>query len=167
MSINRLFRRAVLLVVAFAALTQTSLAAADAVATLSIQAKLFQSKSGTFTADVLAAGAPELVNVVARDDPSTSSLVVVAVALADGKVLPADSSVRLVARERASHGGRARTVVDKTVPLGSVSKGGTAHLGFWLSDVGCRAVELKVTMTVARQPVSLSAASIIPFICNE
>lgn len=145
-------------------------AATDATAKLSIQARLFQAKSGTLSADVLAPGAPDLVNVVARDDPSTSTLVLVAVALADGSALPSDSRVRLVARERVSRSAgdpHTRTVLDKAVTLGTVSKGGMTHIPFWLPDVGCRSVDLKATLSVARQPVSLSASAVIPFVCSE
>ncbi len=170
MSIQRLYSISIVLTALVAVFTHSGAASAinaDPIAKISLQAKLFNAKSGTLSADVLAPGAPELFNVVARDDPSTSSLVLVAVALADGKVLPSDARVRLVARERASRGARARTVVDKTIPLGAVSQGGTTHMVFWLPDVGCRAVDLKATLTVARQRISLAANSVIPFACNE
>ena len=147
--------------------------AAEPVANITLQAKLFNGKSGTFSTDVLASGAAELVNVVARDDPSNATFVIVAVTLADGKVVLSDSRVRLVAHELGTRiaGTRkpspSRTLLDKTVQLGSVSKGGVTHLGFWLPDTGCRPVQLKATLTVARQPISISAESLIPFACGE
>ncbi len=155
------------------AVTAHAALAAYPVAKIALQAKLFNGTSGTFSTDVLLPGAAELVNVVARDDPSNSTFVIVAVTLADGKVVPSDSRVRLVARELATRtvGTRkpspARTVIDKTVQLGSVTKGGVTHLGFWLSDTGCRPVQLKATLTVARQPISISTDALIPFVCAE
>lgn len=147
-------------------------ASAPPAATLSLQARLFQARSGSLSADVLAPNAPELVNVVARDDPATSGVVTVAIRLADGQVLPSDSRVRLVAREAAAKSPprRGRLLLDKTVKLGAVSKGGNTHIAFWLSDIGCRAVELTATLGVvpaARLPTIAPVKSTIPFVCSE
>ncbi len=161
------------LFVFFTAFCAVAANAAEPIATVSLQAKLFNAKSGTFSTDILAAGAAELFNVVARDDPSSASFVIVSVALADSKLVPSDSRVRLVAREpvaRSATSGKsapARTLLDQTAKLGAISKGGVTHLGFWLPDTGCRPVQLKATLTVARQPIIISADSVIPFVCGE
>ena len=136
---------------------------------LSLQAKLFFSKSASFSADVLAPNGPELVNVVARDDPSGATLVLVAVALPGGLSLPADSHVRLVALAAGKGRTPATRLLDSTVRLGVVGTGGTTHLGFWLPATGCRPVQLRATLTAARQSGagSVSIQSLIPFACGE
>ncbi|MBK9440981.1 MAG: hypothetical protein IPN53_06520 [Comamonadaceae bacterium] len=147
-------------------LAQTA-AALAAPARLSLQAKLFFSKSASLSADVLAPGGPELLNVVALDDPSTATLVLVAVALPRGLSLPSDSRVRLVALESAKGRAPAKRLLDSTIPLGVVGTGGITHLGFWLPATGCRQVQLRATLTVARQAGAQSAQSLIPFACGE
>ncbi len=134
---------------------------------LSLQAKLFFSKSASFSPDVLTPGGPELVNVVARDDPSSATLVVVAVSLPRGLSLPADSRVRLVALAAGKGRMPAKRLVDSTVPLGVVSTGGVTHIGFWLPATGCQPVQLRATLTVARQGGTVLAQSLIPFACGE
>jgi hypothetical protein len=134
---------------------------------LSMQAKLFFSASASFSPDVLAPAGPDLVNVVARDDPSGSTLVVVVVALPRGLSLPADSRVRLVALASGKGRTPAKRLVDSTVPLGVVGTGGVTHIGFWVPGTGCQPVQLRATLTVARQGGAVSAQSLVPFTCGE
>lgn len=140
---------------------------AGAAAQLQLQARLFHSASGGFSADVLAPGGPDLVNVVASDDPSSATLVVVVVTLASGTLLPADTPVRLVVRDQPARGGGQRLVLDRRQPLGLQPRGGTVHLAFWLQGTGCRPLQLQARMAVAGDAVPLSASAALPFACGE
>jgi hypothetical protein len=141
--------------------------ARDQPPTLTLQAKLFYSKSANFSTDMLAPGGPELGNVVIRDDPSTSSFVIVAIAVADNQELPFNARVRLVAREVTKAPGRSRVVLDRTMTLVGGRKGGSTHVGFWLPDVGCRPVALVATLSAAKLPKPVSTEAMLPFVCNE
>ena len=135
--------------------------------TLSLQAKLFQHVSGTFSKDVLLPDGPALGNVVAGDDASTSTFVTVLVALAPGVVLPSDSRVRLQVRAAKNRGLAASVLLDRTEALGSVDRCGRMHIGFWLPKTGCRPLALKATLSVARQPITRSTQSELAFRCGE
>ena len=143
------------------------LAAPSDAAQLQLQARLFHSGSGSFSADLLAPGGPELVNVVASQDPSTATLVVVAVKLAPGTALRSDTPVRLTVREQAPRGGAQRVLMDRRLSVGALPRGGTAHLGFWLQGTGCRPLHLQARMVVAGLAAPLSAATTVPFACGE
>jgi hypothetical protein len=134
---------------------------------LQLQARLFHSATGSFSADVLAPGGPELVNVVASQDPSTATLVVVAVTLAPGAVLSSDTLLRLTVREQAPHGGGSRVMLDRNQRVGALPRGGTAHLAFWLQGTGCRPLRLQVRMVPTVSAAPLSAAATVPFACGE
>lgn len=167
MHLSPTFRTRALLTCLAALLMSPVFAAADDAAKLSVQAKLFYSKSGSFSADMLAPGGPELGNVVIRDDPSTSSLVIVAITLNDAQELPFNSRVRLIAREPASKRARSRVVLDRVVTLAGGRKGGVTHVGFWLPDIGCRPVELQATLSAAQLPKAIATKATLPFVCNE
>ena len=145
----------------------TVIIAASPDATLTVQAKLFQHDSGTFSKDVLLPGGPPLGNVVAGEGASTSTFVTVLVALAPSVVLPSDSRVRLLVRAGKYRGLAATVLLDRTEPLGAVDRGGRIHIGFWLPKTGCRPLQLNATLTVARQPITLSTKAEIPFTCGE
>lgn len=133
---------------------------------LGIEARLFYSASGKFSADVLARGGPELFNVVAGKDASTASLVTVIVSLANDVGLPSDARLRLTARERP-RGGGGRILTDRSVAVGAVDQGGVMHLGFWLQGTGCRPVQLLASLTVPRRAGPVTATATIPFACAE
>lgn len=141
--------------------------AAEPAVRLELQARLFHSTSATFSNDVLAGEAPALFNVVARDDPSTASLVTVAVRLGPGVALRSDAMLRLTARNVAAGGAAARTLVDRALPVGAVASGGVTHVGFWLQGTGCRPVQLQATLAIPGQSPPLKAAATIPFACGE
>ena len=141
-------------------------------ASVAIKARLFHSTSGELSVDVLGSGAPPLVNVVAGADPSKSSLVIVAVTLAPDQVIASDSHLRFVAQELAPAAGakttpRARILLDRTVSVGPISRGGTTHLAFWLAGTGCRPVNLQATLSPARQKGQVVAGATLPFACGE
>ena len=148
------------------AATQVLGAPGDAVQ-LQLQARLFHSGTGSFSADVLVPGGPELVNVVASQDPSTATLVVVAVKLAPGTVLRSDTPLRLTVREQTPHGGAQRVTLDRSLSVGALPRGGTAHLAFWLQGTGCRPLHLQARLAMAGLAVPLSAAATVPFACSE
>jgi len=141
--------------------------AAEPAVRLTLQARLFHSTSATFSNDVLAGDAPALFNIVARDDPSTASLVTVAVTLAPGVALRSDAMLRLTARSAVARGGGVRVLVDRTLPVGAVASGGVTHVGFWLQGTGCQPVQLEATLAIPGQATPLKAAATIPFACSE
>ena len=134
---------------------------------LQLQARLFHSSSGSFSADVLAPGGPELVNVVASQDPSTATLVVVAVKLAPDTVLRSETPLRLTVREQAPRGGKPRLMLDRSLAVGALARGGTAHLAFWLQGTGCRPLQLQAKLAAAGAGPAASAAATVPFACGE
>ena len=136
-------------------------------ATITLQAKLFQHKTGTFSKDVLAADGPPLGNVATGEDASTATFITVLVALASGVVLPSDSRVRLQVRAAKFRGSAASILLDRTEPLGSVDRGGHTHIGFWLPKTGCRPIQLSATVSVARQPITITTRSDLAFTCGE
>jgi hypothetical protein len=148
-----------------ALLIPTFALAAETVATLDIQAKLYRHKLGNFSSDVLAAGGPELGNVVAGDEASNATLVLVVVELAEKKAISSRSSVRLVARESQARG--ARVLLDRSQQLGTVDRGGRTHIAFWLPGTGCRPIALSATLTVNGEPAKISKNAELPFVCNE
>ncbi len=133
---------------------------------LTLQAKLFHSRSGNFSGDVLQAGGPPLVNIVAAADPSTASLVTVALTLPARAVLRSDARVRLLAREQLANG-NVRTLADRTLSVGAVARGSVAHFGFWLQGTGCRPVQLKATLMLPGQTATPGTTATLPFACGE
>lgn len=134
---------------------------------LQLQARLFHSGSGSFSADVLAPGGPELVNVVASQDPSTATLVVVAVKLAPDTVLRSETPLRLTVREQVPRGGAQRVMLDRSLGVGALARGGTAHLAFWLQGTGCRPLHLQARLADAGSGAAASATATVPFACGE
>ncbi len=133
---------------------------------LALQARLFHSRSGSFSTDVLQPAGPPLVNIVAAADPSTASLVTVVLTLPARAVLRSDARVRLVAREQLANGSM-RMLVDRTLGVGAVARGGVAHYGFWLQGTGCRPVQLKATLTTPGQAAAPFVTATLPFACGE
>ena len=134
---------------------------------LALEARLYYSGSGTLSADALKPGGPELVNVVAGQDPSNASLLTVVISLPDDSVLRSPTRLRVVARERPEAHQRARTLADSTVTVPPVAKAGVTHVGFWLEGTGCRAIEVKATLTEAGRRAPVTASTSIPFSCAE
>jgi len=131
-----------------------------------LQARLFYSATGTFSRDVLAPGGPELVNVIASEDPSSATLVVVAVKLAPGKVIRSDTPLRLTVREQAPHGRAQRVMLDRSLSIGALPRGGTAHMAFLVQGTGCRPLSLQAKLAVSgAAPLSMTAQ--VPFACGE
>jgi hypothetical protein len=136
------------------------------VSVTAIQAHLFLSGTGQLSADVLGDSSPSLVNVVAGDDASISTLVTLKLTLANPKRTPARAQVSLVATEQTKRGPRA--MLNQTSRVGPFSKDGVSYVGFWLPNTGCASIALRATVTYAQQNVrSPALTSVIPFSCNE
>lgn len=133
---------------------------------VTLQVRLFYSRSGNFSGDVLQAGGTPLINIVAAADPSTASLVTVVLTLPPQAVLRSDARVRLRAREQLANGS-SRTLIDRTLSVGAVTKGSVAHFGFWLQGTGCRPVQLKAKLMLPGQATTPGATAMLPFACGE
>lgn len=133
---------------------------------VTLQARLFHSGSGQFSADLLQPGAPDLVNVVAAKDPSSAALVTVVVTLPKDLAVPSETQVHLLARERGTRGAN-RVLADRRLPLGALARGGSTHLGFWLQGTGCRPVELQATLKLPAAVAPVVSRATLPFACGE
>lgn len=136
---------------------------------LSIEARLFVSRTGQFSDDVLGPNGRGLGNVVIGPEASTATFVVVRVA--GPAPLPAGSRVRLVATEEPSrlHGrrrGGPRVILDQSARLPSAAAAdGSIFVGFWLADTGCTPIRLNATVT--RSSRRAAAEAWLGFLCYE
>jgi hypothetical protein len=135
------------------------------------QARLFNSATGEFSADILGKGGLTLGNVPAGKYASVSTFVVVRVRLSKGASALQDTRVRLVATEKGTQlfapkntAIRDRVILDQTAGIGPVSDDGMTHVGFWLAHTGCRSIAL--TATIAGTPAA-KATQVLPFTCYE
>lgn len=137
-----------------------------------IQAKAFNSKTGTFSEDLLAAGAPELGNMPSGEMASVSTFVIVKVEFGKGSPIPQNAKIRLVATEnnslpfaekKAKQG--KRIILDTSNKLGPVDQNGATYVGFWLHTTDCRTIALSATLTGLAKTSTMS--EILPFTCYE
>lgn len=135
------------------------------------QANLFNSKTGSFSADVLAAGAPELGNVPAGEFASVAVFVAVKINLGENASIPKTLSVRLTATESnsqpfAAAKGKAgsRVILNSVSKIGPVDPSGKTFVGFWLNGTGCRSVTLTATLVGI---ANASKTEVLPFACYE
>lgn len=144
--------------------------AADGAPPLTIEARLFGSKTGRLSENVFGPNGPALGNVIIGDDPSVSTLVTVKVAR--GGPLGDKARIRLVATEierpelwRGNF--RPRRLVDKSVARPLFDEGQeAAHLGFWLQPTGCVPINLVAELLdPPRRMVQASAR--LEFRCYE
>ena len=136
-------------------------------AEIHLHAQMFHAGSGTLSSDVLAAGGPELGNVVAGDNPSTSTLVIAEISLAPDQVISSDAQVALLARESATPPKQGRVLLERSVDIGAIRRGGKIHIGFWLDGTGCMPLELHATVRSKEDSPLASTKTTIPFICYE
>lgn len=136
------------------------------------QANLFNSKTGTFSTDVLAAGAPELGNIPAGEFSSVAVFIAVKVDLGPNASVPKNLSVRLIASESTSQPFAAnkgktdiRVILNSTSRIGPVDKDGKTFVGFWLTGTGCRSVTLKAALIGAQN--AATKTEVLPFACYE
>jgi hypothetical protein len=130
------------------------------------QAFLFNSKTGALSPDVLTME-EGLGNVPIGPFASVSTFVVVKIDFGPKQPAPVDARVRLVAKEAATPHARTatRVILDRRAKLGPVADDGTAHVGFWLADTGCRNITLRATLTAGATSASKDTA--LPFTCYE
>lgn len=134
-----------------------------------IQARLFNSKTGTLSGNVLAKGASELGNVPSGDLASVSTFILVKISFGPKGSIPANAQVRLIAAESAvqpfgSKSGN-QLLLNGTSKLGPADTDGNTFVGFWLNRTGCKSITLTASLTGAGK-VS-SAKEILPFACYE
>jgi hypothetical protein len=135
------------------------------------QALLFNSKTGAFSADVLADNRP-LGNVPIGESASVSTFVIVDVHLVKDAPVPRNLRVRLVAIDSGAMpfspkqpSARSRVILDQTSTVGPVNPDGVTHVGFWLAATGCRTILLKASLLGVRGATPIS--TVLPFACYE
>ncbi len=137
------------------------------VSVAAIQAHLFLTGTGQISADVLGESSASLVNVVATDDASISTLVKVKVKITGPRRSLPLTQVRLVATEQTKKRGT-RVMLDQRSRVGPFSADGVSYVAFLLPNTGCASIALRATVTYAQQNVQSPAlTSVIPFSCNE
>jgi hypothetical protein len=145
---------------------------ATSVTLAGFQALLFNSKTGTFSKDVLTPGGPRLGNVQSGDTASVSTFIIVRAQVGKRTRALKNLRLRIVATESGSmpfadkgSTGRDRTILDQTADFGPAGADGVTYTGFWLSQTGCRTVTLKAWVVGAPEVKPLT--SVLPFTCYE
>jgi hypothetical protein len=145
-------------------------AAQDQTVISEIQARLFNSKTGALSENVLAKGAPELGNVASGDLASVSTFVTVKISFGENGSIPANAMVRLTASESPAQPfgkkpGKQLLLLSAASKLGPADVDGNTFVGFWLNRTGCRTITLKASLTGAGKASSVT--KILPFACYE
>ena len=134
-----------------------------------IQARLFNSRTGDFSGDVLAKEAPELGNVPSGDLASVSTFILVKISFGAKGSIPANARVHLTAAESATQpfGAKSgkRILLNEASKLGPADADGNTFVGFWLNRTGCKSITLTASLTGAGK--ASSAKKILPFACYE
>jgi|GEM_PF-1508839 len=137
-----------------------------------IQARAFESRTGTFSANLIGAGAQELGNMPAGKNASVSTFIIVKVEFGKGSPVPSAAKVRLVATESGSapfssnaKDQRKRIILDSSSLLGPADTDGTTYVGFWLKRTDCRTVVLNASLTGIAGTSSM--VETLPFTCYE
>ncbi len=147
----------------------TSVSAQEQAVIAEIQARLFNSKTGTFSGNVLAKGALELGNVPSGDLASVSTFILIKVSFGPKGSIPRNAQVKLTATESAvqpfgSKSGK-QILLNGASKLGPADADGNTFVGFWLNRTGCKSITLTALLTGAGK-VS-STKEILPFACYE
>jgi len=159
-------------VLAFVLTLSIAVAAQDAPRISGFQVNLFNSKTGSFSQDMLSAGAPEMGNVPSGEFASVSVFVAVQIEFGINASIPQKMQVRLVATENGSMPFAAkrakavdRVIMDSTSVLGPIDANGNTYVGFWLPKTGCRSISLKASLNGVKNANSKTV--ILPFACYE
>jgi hypothetical protein len=135
------------------------------------QVNLFNSKTGSFSEDMLAKDAPEMGNVPSGEFASVS-VVVVKVDLGKDAPIPQKMLVRLLATESGAMPFAAKStkpvkniILNSASNLGPVNSDGGTFVGFWLPNTGCQTIVLKATLVGAKPENSMTVT--LPFACYE
>jgi hypothetical protein len=136
------------------------------------QVNLFNSKTGSFSGDMLAKDAPEMGNVPSGEFASVSVFVVVKVDLGKEAPVPQKMLVRLLATESGAMPFAVKStkpvksiILNSTSNLGPVNADGGTFVGFWLTKTGCQTIVLKATIVGAKPENSMTVT--LPFACYE
>jgi len=161
---------AYILVIIFSAfLLFTPALAQEQSAVMEIQARLFNSKTGDFSGNILAKGTPELGNVPGSDLASISTFIIVKISFGLKGSIPPNSQVRLTATESSNQpfGAKSRkqTLLNAISQLGPADTDGNTFVGFWLNRTGCQSISLTASLTGAGK--ASSAKTTLPFACYE
>ncbi len=139
---------------------------------LEIQARAFNSKTGSFSENLLAAGAPELGNVPSGEMASVSTFIIVKVDFGKDSPIPKNAKVHLVATENGSMPFASkptrqskRVILDSSNNLGPADPDGNTYIGFWLKTTDCRSVSLTATLIGLAKTSTIS--EVLPFTCYE
>lgn len=137
-----------------------------------IQARAFESRTGTFSANLLGAGAPELGNMPTGRNASVSTFVIVKVEFGKDSPIPTTAKLRLVATESGSASFSSnpkkqskKVILDSTSPIGPADADGTTYVGFWLKRTDCRTIFLSATLIGTAG--TASKTEVLPFTCYE
>lgn len=134
-----------------------------------IQARLFNSRTGDFSDNVFAKGAPELGNVPSGNLASVSTFIIVKISFGAKGSIPPNAKVQLTATESADQpfGAKSRKqlLLNETSKLGPADTDGNTFVGFWLNRTGCKSITLVASLTGAGK--ASSAKKILPFACYE
>jgi len=155
------FRLACALILFAGLLAGASSQAAEYPKVSGFSAYLLNSETGQLSGDMIGRE-HELGNVPAGPLASTSTLVVVHIALGPKSILAGQVRLEVTARR---HGSARRVLLNRVSRLGPIAKDGTTHAGFWLSETGCEKLEMKATLTVGSERTS--AQGELPFNCYE
>lgn len=144
-------------------------AAHGQIAITEIQARLFNSKTGEFSGNVLAKGAPELGNVPSGDLASVSTFIIVKISAGSKGSIPANARVHLTAAESANQpfGAKSRKqlLLNEASKIGPADADGNTFVGFWLKQTGCRTITLTASLSGAGK--TSAAKETLPFACYE
>ena len=147
----------------------TPASAQDKAVIAEIQARLFNSKTGDFSGNVLAKGAPELGNVPSGDMASVSTFILVKISFGAKGSIPANAQVQMTATESANQPfgakSRKKILLNEASKLGPADSDGNTFVGFWLNRTGCKSITLIASLTGAGK--ASSAKTILPFACYE
>lgn len=147
-------------------------AAQDAPRISGFQVNFFNSKTGSFSGDMLSKEASEMGNVPSGEFASVSVFVAVKVDLGRQAPVPEKMQVRLLATESGAMPFAAKRIkpvksiiLNSTSKLGPVNADGSTFVGFWLPKTGCQTIVLEASLVGAKPGNSMSAT--LPFACYE
>ena len=127
-----------------------------------IQAKLFYSNTGRFSANLIGNGKIVLSNVIVgeggAEGPSVNTLLLVRLH-GRPKAFVRGLLLRVVGRAGQD------TLLDREIEVGEMNTSGNHYAAFWLYDTGCEPITVETTLAVGKG--SQRATALIPFECAE
>jgi hypothetical protein len=132
-------------------------------------AQLFNARTGQMSPNVFEQG-EAWGNTPAGPYASTATFIVVRIDFGARQPVPAGARVALVATDVRRVGRKLirRTLLSSSAVIGPAAPDGTTHVGFWLSETGCRPISLNLTLIGANGTSTLATArGELPFACYE